>query len=202
LTIIVNKKRFGPAAGVKREMTGAAIAALVSTHPGDTKVFHRTAAGRVEVSLNATLKMHDCEEFDVIRKKVQGGFEPSRIDRELAILRENGARVSFEATPLAAVVFHDLPLRTGHSVAETDVLVPVPGGYPGQFLDWACLPHGSPLVGRVPGAVQGTIFAFGRSWTRISYHPHNGGGGPPWNKDRHGLHTYIDELLAWLDQAK
>jgi hypothetical protein len=202
LTIIVNKKRFGAAAGVKPEMTGAEIAALVSTNPGETKVFQRTASGRVEISLNATVKIHDCDEFDVIRKKVEGGFEPSRIERELAILRENGAKVSFEATPLAAVVFHDLPVRPNHAVGVTDVLVPVPGGYPGQFLDWACLPHGSPLVGKVPGANQGNVTAFGKNWTRISYHPHTGGGGPAWNKDLHGFHTYIDELLAWLDKAK
>ena len=42
----------------------------------------------------------------------------------------------------------------------------------------------------------------GRNWTRISYHPHTGGGGPAWNKDLHGFHTYIDELLAWLDKAQ
>jgi hypothetical protein len=202
LTIIVNKKRFGAAEGVKPEMTGLEIAALVSTTPRDTKVFHRTAAGRVEISLNTPLKIHDCDEFDVIRKNVQGGFEASRVDRELAILRENGAKVSFQATPLAAVIFHDLPVRPGHVEATTDVLVPIPGGYPGQFLDWACLPHDSPLVGKVPGALQGAISAFGRTWTRISYHPHNGGGGSVWNKNRHGLHTYIDELLAWLDHAK
>jgi hypothetical protein len=202
LTIIVNKKRFGASAGVKAEMTGAEIAALVSTNPSETKVFHRTAEGRVEISLNTVLKIHDCEEFDVIRKIVQGGFEQTRIDRELAILRENGARVSFEAAPFAAVIFHELPVRPGHVVCATDVLVPVPGGYPGQFLDWACLPHGSPLVGKVPGANQGTVSAFGRNWTRISYHPHTGGGGPPWNKNLHGFHTYIDELLAWLDKAQ
>lgn len=202
LTIIVNKKRFGKEAGVKNEMTGAEIAALVSSNPGETKVFHRTPQGRVEINLNQTVKIHDCDEFDVIRKTVQGGFEPSRIERELAILRENGAKVSFEAAPIAAVVFHDLPVRPGHAVNATDVMVPVPGGYPGQFLDWACLPQGSPLVGRVPGAQQGVVTAFGKTWIRISYHPHTGGGGPAWNKDQHGFHTYIDELLAWLDKAQ
>ena len=201
LKIIVNKKRFGVEDGVKPEMTGAEIAALVSSKPNETKVFHRTTMGRVEIGLCKSHKIGNCDEFDVIRKNVQGGFEQSRIDRELAVLRENGGKVTFEATPLAAVIYHDLPLRPGHAVAKTDVLVPVPGGYPGQFLDWACLPHGSPLVGKVPGAAQGTISACGQNWTRISYHPHNGGGGPAWNKDRHGLHTYIDELLAWLDHA-
>jgi len=35
-------------------------------------------------------------------------------------------------------------------------------------------------------------------WQRISYHPHVNGGGPTWNPNTHGLHTYLDELLTWL----
>jgi len=36
----------------------------------------------------------------------------------------------------------------------------------------------------------------------VSYHPHNGGGGPPWNKDRHGLQTYYTEILSWIQRAR
>ena len=30
----------------------------------------------------------------------------------------------------------------------------------------------------------------GRTWRRISYHPHNGGGGPAWNPALYNFHTY------------
>lgn len=87
-------------------------------------------------------------------------------------------------------------------MATTDVLVPVPAGYPAAMLDLAYLPEGSALIGRVKGAPQTTINAGGRVWRQISYHPHNGGGGPPWNPNVHGFHTYIDELLTWLGGLK
>ena len=29
-----------------------------------------------------------------------------------------------------------------------------------------------------------------------------GGGGPAWNKDRHGLHTYYTEILSWIQRAR
>ena len=200
--IIVNRKRFTGTGGVTERMTGYAIAALVSQQPGDTRVYRRTVEGRKEIALNETLEIQCGDEFDVVRKQVQGGFEPSRIDRELDILRANGAKVTFVAEGTPSVIYHDLPVRPGYPVSTTDVLVPVPGGYPGQHLDLAFLPHGSVLVGKVPGAAQGTRQTNGRTWVQISYHPHAGGGGPSWNKDLHGFHTYIDELLAWLDKAQ
>lgn len=202
LFIVVNKKRFTAAEGVTERMTGHAIAVLVSQQPGDTRVYRRGPEGRKEIALNETVEIHCADEFDVIRKQVQGGFEPSRIERELNVLRSNGAKVSFVTEGEAAVIYHSLPVRAGHSVPVTDVLVPVPGGYPGQHLDLAFLPHGSALVGKVPGAAQGARQLAGKTWVQISYHPHTGGGGPPWNKDLHGFHTYLDELLAWLDKAQ
>lgn len=202
LFIIVNKKRFTKAEGVTERMTGHAIASLVSQQPGDTRVYRRTAEGRKEIALNETVEIHCGDEFDVVRRQVQGGFETNRIERELDILRANGAKVTFVAEGTPSVIYHDLPVRPGHAVISTDVLVPVPGGYPGQHLDLAFLPHGSPLVGKVPGAAQGVRQTNGRAWVQISYHPHTGGGGPAWNKDLHGFHTYIDEILAWLDKAQ
>lgn len=204
LSIVVNRKTFTAADGVKEEMTGMAIAALVSQNPADTDVYKREGGGRKPVGLQETIRVATGDEFDVIRKQVQGGFEPTRIERELGVLRTGGATVTFLAGPPAAVVYHDLPVRVGNSsgVASTDVLVLVPSGYPALALDGAYLPQGSPLLGRVPGAVQQSITLGGRTWTLVSYHPHAGGGGPPWNKDRLGFHTYIDELLAWLDKAQ
>jgi hypothetical protein len=44
--------------------------------------------------------------------------------------------------------------------------------------------------------------ADGQRWVVASYHPHAGGGGPPWDPTRHGYHTYIDHLVAWLSVLK
>ena len=204
LSIIVIRKTFTAAAGVKEEMPGLAIAALGSQTPANTDVYKRAGGGRSPVGLQETIRVATGDEFDVIRKQVQGGFEPTRIERELGVLRAGGAAMTFHAGPPAAVVYHDLPVRVGNraGITQTDVLVLVPGGYPAQGLDGAYLPQGSRLLGLVPGAVQHTILVGGRPWTQVSYHPHQGGGGPPWSKDRLGFHTYIDELLAWLDKAQ
>ena len=96
-----------------------------------------------------------------------------------------------------AVIYYHLPSTLG-PIDSTDVLVPVPSGYPQSALDYAFLPTDSPLKGRVPGAVQDDVEFGGRRWTRVSYHPHNGGGGPTWDPRVHGFHTYLDEILTWL----
>ena len=204
LSIIVNRKNFTAADGVKEEMTGLAIASLVSPQPTGTDVYKREDGTRQPVGLQENIRVKTGDEFDVIRKQVQGGFEPTRVERELDILRAGKAAVTFHAGVPAAVVYHALPVRAGNraGVASTDVLVLVPGGYPAQALDGAFLPQGSRLLGIVPGVPQHAIVAGGRTWTHVSYHPHGGGGGPAWNKDRLGFHTYIDELLAWLDKAQ
>lgn len=99
-----------------------------------------------------------------------------------------------------AVIYHNLASTLG--VATTDVLVVVPGGYAQSMLDRACLPQGSPLIGVVKGQPQEVFTADGRSWVAISYHPYNGGGGPPWDPTRHGFHTYVDELVSWLSARR
>jgi hypothetical protein len=80
------------------------------------------------------------------------------------------------------------------------VVVPVPPGYPGSLIDLAGLQVGSPFLPRVKGGQnnQGIVAADGRQWQFASYHPHNGGGGPAWDQMRHGFHTYLDQLIAWL----
>jgi hypothetical protein len=83
-------------------------------------------------------------------------------------------------------------------VPVTDVLVAIPNGYPASQLDRAALPVGSPLLGRVPGQPQDVVTVEGKSWQFVSYHPHGDGGGKPWNSQKHGLHTYYTEILAWL----
>jgi len=128
--------------------------------------------------------------------------EMAVVQRELEKLRDGGRRVDFMEQPFPAVIYRDVPTRPGYRhLHMTDVLVVVPGGYPGQPLDGAHLPEGSPLLGRVAGSPQGFVVADGRRWQSVSYHPHNGGGAAAWNKDRHGLHTYFDEILCWIQHA-
>jgi hypothetical protein len=204
LAIIVNKQTFGEADGVKPEMTGRQIASLVSPDPNQTEVTRLKGKEHIKVGLDETVKIYNCEEFCVIRTNVKGGFELSRIEREIGTLKENGGEITFVAAPVPCAVYHRLPTRNGYPhISETDVLVTVPGAYPGVMLDGAYLPVGSPLLGRVEGAPQGqTVQALGRNWQLVSYHPHNGGGGPAWNKDRHGLHTYYTEILSWIQRAR
>ncbi len=205
LTIIVNSKPFTEADGVKKQMTGRQIATLVSENPDATEVFKLQQGQKPEpVPLDKKIAIHDKDEFRVIRKDVAGGFEPSRISRELKKLTEGGCQTKLIDQPFAAVIYRDVPTRPGYPHSkQTDVLVPVPSGYPGAFIDGAYLPQDSPLLGRVAGQRgQGTIQADGRVWELVSYHPHNGAGGPSWNKDRHGFHTYFDEILNWIQRAK
>ncbi|MGA2279770.1 MAG: hypothetical protein ABSG80_05650 [Verrucomicrobiota bacterium] len=190
LEIIVNNKRFTEAEGVKHHMTGLQIAALVSDNPRNTEVFRLLKKGEPEpVPLDKEICIENCDEFRVVRNNVAGGFvEPTRIERELEKLKQGGCRVDFIQQPFPAVIYRDVPTRPGYRHLQmTDVLVIVPGGYPGQPLDGAHLPEGSPLLGRVAGSPQGLVVADGRRWQLVSYHPHNGGGASPWNKDKHGL---------------
>ena len=199
LAITVNAWVFTDHDGVKVEMTGREIAALVyPDNAGDTSVWF-TSDGNREVGLDETIKIRGCEVFEVIRKNVTGGYESERLHREIEQLRLGGLLVTLISEPSPAVIYHDLRAAPGGSGTATDVLVPVPSAYPGQFIDWAYLPQESALIGRVKGQPQDhRINALGRVWRQISYHPHNGGGGPVWNPGRHGFHTYFGELLSWL----
>lgn len=133
-----------------------------------------------------------------------------RLARELAALREGGQVVElvaasgaggpawpqvvlYRAVPTAVAVAPSLP-------THTDVVVPVPAGYPAAMIDLAGLPEGSTLLPHLRGGTnsQGILIADGRRWQLASYHPHNGGGGPPWDQTRHGFHTYLGHLLSWL----
>lgn len=202
LSILVNRKRFTESDGVKNRMTGRQIAALVSDQPECTEVFRVKGPETEPVPLDTQIPVEDCDEFRVIRNNVRGGYEPSRVERELNQLRTGGCRVDFVKQPLAAVIYRDVPTRPGYRhIDRTDVLVAVPGGYPGQPLDGAYLPEGSPLLGRVAGSPQGFVVAVDRKWQLVSYHPHAGGGAPSWNKDKHGFHTYLDEIVCWLHRA-
>lgn len=126
-----------------------------------------------------------------------------RIIRELHTLREGGQVAELLSEGRDLVIYRDVPTsgdRLGLPTV-TDAIVPVPNGYPASHIDLAGLPVGSPFLSRVKGGQnsQGIVTAAGISWQLASYHPHNGGGGPPWDQMRHGFHTYLDHLIAWLD---
>jgi len=127
-----------------------------------------------------------------------------RIDRELARLSEGGQTAELVVEGRPAVIYRDVPTGGGRMglPALTDVVVPVPSGYPASLIDLAGLPTGSPFLPLVKGGTnhQGTLNLDGRSWLLASYHPHNGGGGAPWNQNKHGFDTYLDHLIAWLDR--
>jgi hypothetical protein len=125
-----------------------------------------------------------------------------RIDRELSRLLAGGQRVELVEGGAWFVVYRDVPTDGAllGLPAMTDVIVPVPNGYPASMIDLAGLPLGSPLLARVKGGQnnQGLITVANQNWQLASYHPHNGGGGPPWDQIRFGFHTYFDHVLAWL----
>lgn len=203
LQITVNARIFSEQDGVKKKMTGLEIAALVyPQNAADTTVNQISPEAR-EVALTAEVHIRGGEVFQVCRKNVTGGFTNDRIDRELAALTAGAQRMTLVKSPAPAVIYHELPTRAGAPVAKTDVLVLIPSAYPGQMIDGAYLPHGSPLIGRVKGSPQGEhVDADGRRWQLISYHPHNGGGGPAWNPGVHGFHTYLSEILSWLSDLQ
>ena len=127
-----------------------------------------------------------------------------RIERELALLRDGGQIAELIEGARAVVLYRNVPTNgTKFQLpAVTDVVVPVPSGYAAGAIDLAGLPVGSPLLLRLKGGQnnQGILSADGREWQLASYHPHNGGGGPPWHQTKHGFHTYMDHLVAWLHQ--
>jgi hypothetical protein len=125
-----------------------------------------------------------------------------RIERELKRLREGGQSADLLRNGRSLVLYRDVP-TAGAPLglpSTTDVVVPVPEGYPAALIDLAGLQVGSPFLPRVKGGQnnQGIVTSDGRQWQLASYHPHSGGGGPTWDPMRHGFHTYLDHLIAWL----
>jgi hypothetical protein len=199
LQITINSRIFTEHDGVKEHMPVLDIARLAyPDKPDETRVWF-VSDGNRELSLSETVHLRGCEVFDVVRKEVTGGFELSRVQREIELVRGGGLTATLLEAPTGAIVFHGLRTRPGAEPAVSDVLVPIPGGYPGSMIDWAYLPDDSPLIGRVKGSPQDhRVTALGRTWRQISYHPHNGGGAAKWDPTIHGFHTYVGELISWL----
>jgi len=127
-----------------------------------------------------------------------------RILRELALLREGQQVAELVTADRDYVIYRDVP--TGGArlslPSVSDVIVPVPAGYPAAAIDLAGLPQGSPLLPRLRGGQnnQGVVQAGGRTWQLASYHPHQNGGAGPWDQVHHGFHTYFDSLVSWLER--
>jgi hypothetical protein len=125
-----------------------------------------------------------------------------RIEREISLLKEGGQVAALVEGTRPCVLYRAVPTAGARlGLPETtDVIVPVPAGYPATLIDLAGLPVGSPFLPRVAGGPnsQGVVELDGRQWQLASYHPHTNSGGPPWDQMRHGFHTYMDHLIAWL----
>lgn len=200
LTIIVNGRRFTEHDGVTNRMTGLAIAALAYPEAPDCTVVKWISEGDRVVSHGETIEIQSCSEFEVTRKNVVGGYVDERVERELAILAEGNIKATYIPAPINAVIYHGLRAKLDGQTLVTDVLVPIPPGYPAQYIDWVYLPEGSQLLGHLPGSPQDQrVEALGTRWQQVSYHPHNGGGGAPWNPGVHGFHTYLGEVMSWLN---
>jgi hypothetical protein len=202
LHIFVNSLPFTEADGVKPKMTGREIAGLVHQDANQSDIKKLEGDSKHVIGPDEVVEIKNCDRFEVIRRNVTAGFEIARVERELALLRKGGARITIIAEPVPAVIYHDLAVHSGQPVATTDVLVTIPSGYPGGRLDNACLPVGSPVMNILPGAVQHVVTAaLGRTWQQKSVHPHNAPGSQ-WDKNRHGFHTYYGEMLAWVNSRQ
>lgn len=195
LKITVNNQPFREADGVKEMMTGAEIARLVFPNAKNPTVKEITPGEKAEVPLNKAISIENCDSFRVIRPDVVAGFQSGRVERELQLLREGGAKVTLLQGENAAI-YHAVPAGDG---SETDVLVTIPPSYPARMLDNAYLPEGSPLLKTAPGAEQDVAEFGGRKWRKKSVHPHTGKSNTPWDQNVHGLHTYYGEILSWLN---
>lgn len=193
-TIIVNNRPFRAKDGVKDVMSVNELAALVGESESTAKV-RKFENGHWSEPLSGEQKVHYRDQFRVIRRHTNGGFE-GRLGMELSILTEGALKVEYVPGQPGHIIYYDVPIGENHGVV--DVIVPVPEGYPAAMIDWAGLPANSDLFDKVKGSVQREIVVLGRPWKIVSYHPHNGGGGPPWNPSVHGFHTYVGEILAWL----
>jgi len=72
LHIFVNRRKFEEGDGVRPEMTGAQIAALVGV-PADNAVVREESPEKREVGVNEVVHIKNGEHFLVTRKVVEGG---------------------------------------------------------------------------------------------------------------------------------
>ena len=199
LHIFVNRLKFDRTTGVQDVMTVDEIAGLVGL-TATTAIVRRIFGQSDNFSdpLEGSIELKKGDQFAVTRRQVEGGFS-DRVNLEIEKLKESGQLAEVIER---YVLYRDLPVFVLDSIKKTDVLVEVPNGYPASMIDRAAVPIDSPLIGHVKGSPQETITVGGRTWRLISYHPHNGGGGPAWDPSKHGFHTYLQEVISWLGGGK
>ncbi len=73
LHIFVNRRKFEEGDGVRPEMTGTQIAALVGV-PADNAVVREESPDKRDIGLNETIPIKNGEHFLVTRKIVEGGY--------------------------------------------------------------------------------------------------------------------------------
>ena len=203
LVIYVNRRKFDEGDGVKPRMTGGDIALLVDVPPGNAVVRLERRGEKREIDEKEKVEIKHDDHFLVTRRVVEGGdMNQDRIARELRVLADGGQIAGLVVDSSPVVIYFDVPTAGEERglPSASDVVVPVPSGYPGGIIDLAGLPVDSPFLDLVKGGrnSQGQISVADREWQLASYHPHGGGGGPPWDPNRHGFHTYLDHLIAWL----
>jgi hypothetical protein len=132
----------------------------------------------------------------------QKSLKVQRILQEIRWLSERSNIIAeYVDEGIGYVLYYSIETSgTNNLPKTTDVLVPVPNGYPAQQIDMPALPVDSPLVPRVVGGAnpQSTVVVKGRTWVILSYHPYANGGGPPWNPTMHGFHDYYNHIFTWL----
>lgn len=195
LHIFINRLKFDREQGVKDEMAAGEIAALVglTAHTAIVRQIYGQSQNYSE-PLQGTISLKNGDQFVVTRRHVEGGFS-DRVASEIDRLKESGQTVEVVGK---YVIYRKLPTFILNELKFIDVLVEIPNGYPAAMIDRAAVVADSPLIGRVKGSPQEVIQVSGQNWRLISYHPHNGGGGPPWNPNKHGFHTYLQEIISWL----
>ena len=72
LHIFVNRRKFEEGDGVRQEMTGAQIAALVDV-PADNAVIREESPEKREIGIHEKVRIKNGEHFLVTRKIVEGG---------------------------------------------------------------------------------------------------------------------------------
>lgn len=196
LYIFVNYIRYDK--HIKKIMSVDAIAHLVGLSADNATVRRLLDCDDSSEPLVGNQKIKAGDKFVVTRKRVEGGFE-DRIENEIQLLQESGQAVELVRTPSPFVIYKNVRIRGS---LKTDIIVPVPNGYPAAMIDRAGLPAGSPYINQVKGSPQEIVQVAGSNWQLISYHPHAGGGGLPWDPVIHGFHTYLSEVLAWLEAGR
>jgi hypothetical protein len=73
LHIFVNRRKFERGDGVKEQMTGAEIAALVGVPAENAVVRRDSGPDKTEIGINQTIEIKNGEHFLVTRKTVEGG---------------------------------------------------------------------------------------------------------------------------------